>query len=147
MDTLAKRIRWVLQERGMSRKEWSLKAGLSQSMVSQLASGKRKKGPEFDTLEKLARSAGVSVVWLAEGRGEPMATNLRDDPYPSRVPVLTMLQYEGYPESIVQSLASVRLKAKGGDPGQDFWASKAEELIRLHHRLGAVRDDTDELPD
>ena len=77
MNTLAERIQWVLDNvRRSDGKHWGVKslamvAGLGQSHISSILHGKVK-NPQMNTIEAIARTAGVSVPWLMSGDGEPM---------------------------------------------------------------------------
>lgn len=75
---LAARIHWVLSEKKMSRRAWSLKAGLAHSQVTMMLTridDAEAKGEEASfekpTLTALAVAAGVSPSWFIFGAGEP----------------------------------------------------------------------------
>lgn len=70
VKSLPDRLQWVLRERRISRRRWSLAAGLSQSHVGQLIRGDLE-APSAESLHALARAAGVSFRWLATGEGSP----------------------------------------------------------------------------
>lgn len=63
--------------RGPDGKKWnaktlSLAAGLSQNHVGQFRRGEVR-GGQSETLDAIAKAAGVSTEWLVSGRGEPIA--------------------------------------------------------------------------
>jgi transcriptional regulator with XRE-family HTH domain len=71
---LASRLRWILRMRGWSQRKLSKKASLSAAHIGQILARAKKGGGESietDTLTSIANAAGVSVDWLASGRGAP----------------------------------------------------------------------------
>lgn len=85
VDTLAKRMRWVLSHVGLTQDEWSRAAGLSPGYVATtLTRATRNAGyaPSYEALQKLAAAASVDVRWLAEGRGRPMLAEQPQAPLP-----------------------------------------------------------------
>lgn len=69
-EALVRRMNEVLDLRGLSRRAWSEKAGLSQSLVGQIMRGDLAGDSSFETFDALARVADVSTEWLARGRGQ-----------------------------------------------------------------------------
>lgn len=65
---LSDRIQQVMDEQKLSAREWSLRAGLSQSMVGQLRRGELS-GKSWPTIVALAKAVGVNDLWLARGIG------------------------------------------------------------------------------
>ncbi len=80
-QTLAARMQWVLTNRRKpsgdpwDAKALSVAARLGPSHVGQIARGKLV-NPQLETLQAIAAAAGVSVAWLASGKGSPDS----DDP-------------------------------------------------------------------
>lgn len=73
MQTLSERLKWALDQSGLSQRALSRAAGLqSQRHIGFLASGDRD-NPELKTVQAIANALGVSIAWLANG----------DDPAPS----------------------------------------------------------------
>jgi len=71
--TLPDRIGELAKERGWSMREFARRAGLPDGYVGTIVSRLRRNpasGIEMDTLEKIARAAGVRVEWLATGNGQ-----------------------------------------------------------------------------
>lgn len=52
-----------------AQSDLSDKSGVPQPTISRILKGKGKKGPETDTLKKLAAACGVNFNWLNEGIG------------------------------------------------------------------------------
>lgn len=66
-DALKEELRRVMAERHLTQKGWSLAAGLSETYVKDILSG-RSSRPSLDGLRKLAKAAGVSAnLFLGEG--------------------------------------------------------------------------------
>lgn len=80
-QSLAARMQWVLTNRRKPNgdpwdaKALSLAAHLGASHVGQISRGKLA-NPQLETLQAIAAAAGVSVAWLASGKGSPDS----DDP-------------------------------------------------------------------
>lgn len=68
MDPIARRLRWILEQRGQSERELSEKAGLSPVHVGMILArgGDRTAGT---TLAKIAKAAEISLIWLITGEG------------------------------------------------------------------------------
>lgn len=78
MSKLAERIEWVRENRGLSGRAWSLKAGLSPSFIGTFLTRARENpsaSMDQEALRKLAAAADLSVAFL---QGET------DDPSPAR---------------------------------------------------------------
>lgn len=84
MDTIADRIRWILETRDLSARALSKRAGLADGHVSMILRGLVGKGVTAETLAQIARAGGVSVQWLATGEGqrETDLPSIDDDPAP-----------------------------------------------------------------
>lgn len=70
VNTIADRIRWILNDSGSSALDLGKRAGLSSSHIGRLKRGEIHK-PDSETLTKIAAAAGVSLRWLKEGKGAP----------------------------------------------------------------------------
>ena len=67
-NTLAGRINYVLERRGMKQADLARLSGLSTAQVAQIATGKTK-DPRFLSVVKIAKALDVSLEFLAgEGR-------------------------------------------------------------------------------
>lgn len=71
MDSVAERLRWILEQRGLSARALSKKAGLADGHVGLILRGTVGDGVAAATLNKLAAAAGVNSQWLSQGIGEP----------------------------------------------------------------------------
>lgn len=70
---LRERMLWVLSNRDLTQRSWSLAAGLSERHVSSILT-RSKTGefrPDHATVVALAGAAGVDVQWLEDGVGSP----------------------------------------------------------------------------
>jgi len=82
MYTLADRLKWARLKSDLSQEELGKKAGVSQSTIGNLEAGTRNTARR---LPQIAAVLGVNALWLAEGRGEPMANGKADAPYDSAI--------------------------------------------------------------
>jgi len=74
--SLAQRIAQRLQKLGLSERQASLKAGLSDSYLRNIREGKST-APRIDTLEKIAQILETTSSWLISGEGpESQAENM-----------------------------------------------------------------------
>lgn len=76
MDTLLSRMEWVLNVRGISERQLSLRSGLSHAAVSNMLRSLRRDPASAgrvapDTLEKIAAGASIDATWLKLGIGVP----------------------------------------------------------------------------
>lgn len=67
--TMIDRISSKLSETGLSARSASLRAGLSESFIRNILTGKSK-SPRGDTLSRLADVLGTSEMWLLKGEGD-----------------------------------------------------------------------------
>lgn len=83
MKTLEERLRWVLDNRVESARQWSESAGLSAPYVSTMLTRLREGGtsPGVNEICALAKVADVPVGWLAAGEGEPSSVMNRPTHY------------------------------------------------------------------
>ncbi|WP_082287857.1 helix-turn-helix domain-containing protein [Leptospira kirschneri] len=75
---LGDRISLLIETLGISKKEFSVKAEISQAFLSQLISGQR--ALSIETLSKISQLFRVNVHWLMTGEGEmfqPSSEELR----------------------------------------------------------------------
>lgn len=74
VGTIADRLRWIMETKGISERKLSTDAGLSKGHVNFTLKQFAKNpdaGIEFATIQKLALAGGVSVRWLSTGVGSP----------------------------------------------------------------------------
>lgn len=75
MDTIADRIRWILEQRELSARALSKKAGLAEGHVGLILRGTVGDGVAASTLNKIAIAGDVNPHWLITGEGarEPLS--------------------------------------------------------------------------
>ena len=126
MDTIADRLRWILETRDLSARALSKKAGLAEGHVGLIIRGTVGKGVAADTLNKIAAAGGVNAHWLSTGEGpiemdSPVQT-------PAAVPGATQVPDE-IPETLGQRkefdkqarAARKRLAAQGKNVDEWVW--------------------------
>lgn len=69
MDTFADRLRWCLDQTGLTRRLLAAEAQLEVVTVFRLADGVRGKHPRTETVRALSDALGVPFGWLAFGDG------------------------------------------------------------------------------
>lgn len=104
-------MRAVVAHAGGSARALSVKAGLSDTHVGQLARGRIGKRPADQTLRAIARAAGISAHWLATGEGAMLDA---DGTYSAPDEPPMFFQLPGWPE-----LAAA---ARDLDPAIPAWA-------------------------
>ncbi|HKY41353.1 MAG TPA: hypothetical protein VJN18_35715 [Polyangiaceae bacterium] len=122
-------MRSVLKLRGWTEREWARQAELKEeSNVNKLMRRLETNPDEFPgdarTLQKLADAAGVTMDWLALGRGAPLAADfvIGDDArFPSRPAVAFAGFLMGFPRSAIDAMLELELVGVGADPGPDYW--------------------------
>lgn len=136
-------------------------AGLTRGHLSRIV--RAAKSPSGDTVEKIAQTLGVSVVWLLSGEGEPDAaaavptralTKAQKverpdiewvDRYPSRAVVIASLRGIYDPE-VLQALSLI-VQHSEQDPGEDHWRREARRIQRERElakaELKSARDNND----
>ncbi|AXR68249.1 transcriptional regulator [Leptospira mayottensis] len=67
-DKLGDRISLLIDTLGISKKEFSVKAEISQAFLSQLISGQR--ALSIETLSKISQLFRVNIHWLLTGEGD-----------------------------------------------------------------------------
>jgi transcriptional regulator with XRE-family HTH domain len=124
---LAERVKSILEEMQISRRELSRRAGLHPSHVEQLTAN-RVARPSQDVLDKIARAAGVSLEWLATGTGPRTRTS---DAVPAIV--LQIASAEGYSDLEAEVAASLIRGLPHGELSEDA-ARELLERARLARR-------------
>lgn len=127
METILDRMKWVMKLRGWSEREWARQAKLrEETNVNKLLKQLRDKPDELvgdaKTFAKLADAAGVTMDWLALGRGVPLAADFvvgDDARYPSRPAVALAGFLMGFPQGAIDAVLAHELS--GPDPGPDYW--------------------------
>ena len=69
LATVASRVKYAREAAGLSQRQLSKAAGLSNQTISNIEAGHF--GTRITTLEALAKALNVSLGWLLEGKGEP----------------------------------------------------------------------------
>jgi len=131
VETILERMEFVMKLRGWSQSEWNRRAQIKErSNVNKLLKRLEANPTEFPgdakTLQKLADVAGVTMDWLALGRGAPLAADfvIADDPlYPSRPGVALAAFLMGFPRQAIDAVLAHQLA--GPDPGPDYWLQLA----------------------
>lgn len=122
----------MLKLRKWSPGKWSTLAGLSRDHVRQVLL-KAQESIETRTLIALADAAGVSVEWLATGRGDPLSINLRiadDSKYPSRAKAIAAARLLELDERAIASVLEV--SGLSADPGAEYWLSMIRTELLKH---------------
>jgi phage repressor protein C with HTH and peptisase S24 domain len=68
MDTLAKRLTWARERKGLTQEALAKLSGVSQGTIGNLESGIRQTARK---IVDIATAAGVDPIWLANGKGSP----------------------------------------------------------------------------
>lgn len=122
----------MLKLRKWSPGKWSTLAGLSRDHVRQVLL-KEQESIETRTLIALADAAGVSVEWLATGRGDPLSINLRladDSKYPSRAKAIAAARLLELDERAIATVLEV--SSLSSDPGAEYWLSMIRTELLKH---------------
>ncbi len=93
-DDLKTRISQRLAEIGLSRRDASLRAGGSESLVSNILLGKSE-NPRYDTLVRLAEVLGVTPGWLTGAETERPAT-----PSSATTPAASEVRSASFPQGL-----------------------------------------------
>lgn len=131
VETILARMKFVMKLRGWSESEWNRRAEMKErSNLNKLLKRLETHPDEFPgdakTLQKLADAAGVTMDWLALGRGTPLAADfvVSDDArYPSRPGVALAAFLMGFPRKAIDALLAHEFA--GADPGADYWLQLA----------------------
>ncbi len=122
VDTLAKRVQWILDHRRDPHGDrWEAKAlGGAAKLKSPAHVGMIARGeisnPRSDTLRKIAEAAGVRFAWLANGDGAPDLDAPVDDAPPARAAHVGL----GHPAAttpLLKALNDSYLSLAHDDPG------------------------------
>jgi hypothetical protein len=126
VETLADRMEEVLAKKGWSAREWARRANLREEKHVSSLIDRSRKNPErlagdINTFAKLADAAGVSLDWLALGRGARSGSAMLTDDakYPSRGPVLALATMLNFPEPAINAVREHDEPTT--DPGADYW--------------------------
>jgi transcriptional regulator with XRE-family HTH domain len=74
VKSVADRIQWILDQRGISQRELARRSGLKGAHIGVIISRSRRNpgaNIENDTLAAIARGGEVALRWLATGQGSP----------------------------------------------------------------------------
>ena len=72
LDTLAKRVKFMRSERGLTQAQLGEMIGADQSVIGNL---ERRDGKSSSYTEALARALGVNLSWLISGSGDKQVEN------------------------------------------------------------------------
>lgn len=70
MDTFAGRLRWCLDQTGLTRWTVAAETGLKEVTIFRLADGVRGKAPQPETVKAVSAALAVPAAWLAFGEGD-----------------------------------------------------------------------------
>ena len=131
MKTLAERINWILETKGLSARALAIAANVSPNYIGLLRKGERGgRGLNGETARRIAAAGGVDLGWLQTGEGSPEGETL-DDPYPARVQALALLQG--------RVAAEVRVALRVERPSEPWdverWIERAKELQRVYEKV------------
>jgi transcriptional regulator with XRE-family HTH domain len=71
ISTVSSRLDEAMTKAGFSQSGLARASGVPQPTINRILKGPNKRGPETDTLRKLAQACNVSFDWLNEGIGQP----------------------------------------------------------------------------
>ena len=131
-----------MELRGWNATKWSRLAGVSRGHV-RLTIENERESIETKTLIALADTAGVSVEWLATGRGDPLSINLRiadDSKYPSRAKAIAAARLLELDERAIASVLEV--SGLSADPGAEYWLSLIRTKQLEHANVAPVGKST-----
>lgn len=115
-DTVASRVKRIVDETGRSARQLSLAIGSSKSWIQTVIDG-LSQNPEAERLRKLAEETGYSFDWLATGRGEPKASTA------SGADVATPRQPEGDPAAFDPKIGTFLMRLRRL-PGFEAWVEE-----------------------
>lgn len=81
MKTIAQRVEWAMNERGLNKNQLEVSARLSAGYLSNMFE-RNSDNTRAGTLTRLANALGVTPSWLATGVGEPFAAAAVESPPP-----------------------------------------------------------------
>jgi transcriptional regulator with XRE-family HTH domain len=141
MKTLADRIQWILDQKHMSQRQLSLRAGLTPGHLGVILHRVKSQDSETgriasETIEKLAKAAGVSAAWLGTGEGRPtLPPTLRERTQWAMVRNAAKQMDHNTPSKYFDEVGEFRV---GGDFDAQFITVCAKELRAMRIRLGTV---------
>ncbi len=137
MTSLADRLRWVIETGKVeSARAWCLAAGVAGSYLGTFFARLRAGQPSdmgISVLERLAKAAHISFVWLAVGAGAP-----EDDLLPAMPPQLRALALRrgAYPEALLRQ-AAIAVELTGEkDFTEEQWEGYLDDLRKGARHLG-----------
>jgi transcriptional regulator with XRE-family HTH domain len=146
--TLGERVRYLAQAKGVSISRLGEQAGLNRTAIHRMAKDTSPEVKRFaGTIDKLARTWGVSSEWLFYGRGDPdrpASTPRSDDPFPHRAEACRIALDGGIEPEAVREVAELSvdevrsLLAK--HPGQPSDASILWWLHQIERRGVRLRE-------
>lgn len=77
MDQLKDRIKFIIEDIGITKTEFGRRIGVSQAFVSQLCSGTAK--PSDRTIADICRVFNVNEIWLRTGKGNMYSETAVED--------------------------------------------------------------------
>ena len=72
-ESLGERLKLVIEGTGLTKGEFAKKAEISQSLISNILSGKN--GPSHATINLLCRTYNINKTWLRTGEGKMLNEN------------------------------------------------------------------------
>lgn len=69
LATVASRVKYAREAAGLSQRQLSMAAGLSNQTISNIEAGHF--GTRVGTIEAIAKALNVSMGWILEGLGDP----------------------------------------------------------------------------
>ncbi len=136
----------VMKLRGWNESQWAKEAGLKErsnvnKLLKRMAELNGEVAGDIKTFKRLADAAGVSLDWLALGRGAPnlQTFTVPNDPkYPTRPSVIVAGYLMGYPKAAIDYVLG--FDAGPTDPGQDYWlqlllGKRAEFSVSSLHQI------------
>lgn len=114
-DLVKRRIAAIAERQGISYRAWSLEAGLGPNAVSQFMGGDENRTLNIDTLEALARVAGVTVRDLITEDEQSFDVELLGEILDATF--VTHPDPKAHPRKLAEAVASMYLAAK--DQGID----------------------------
>lgn len=143
MKTLAERVQWILESRGMSDRALARASGVSHNYIGMLRKGGRgNRGLSHQMARKLAAATGVDPRWLMTGEGSPAPIVDPDsDPHSGRQQALALL--EGRLPGPVRAALMAERPAEEWDV--EKWLDRARALKALYTKVVQDFDEADEI--
>lgn len=125
MDMLSNRMRTQRKAQGMSQEELAKAAGVSQTTVAQIESG-RNQGSKH--LLAIARALNVSPDWLQSGKGSP-SNALSNTSKPIYVrPIITYDSVDELPPETAVLITRIDVAFSAGDGRENWYIEEKEPL-------------------